>query len=139
MFCFHLAFIFRIIYFLFCTLKRGGTSFKNWQFGEPYLLMRSTHHQIASPGHRILISISLIPFSVEEVHWKVRNLSKLFSKSVKGEISIKTSPWKQYLKYVICGALWNILKILYESNERVLYLYKYLGYKEIICNDCIAS
>ena len=28
-------------YFPFCALKPGGTSFKNWQFGEPYLLARS--------------------------------------------------------------------------------------------------
>ena len=77
-------------YFPFCTLKRGGTSFKNWQFGEPYLLTKK-RHQIASSGNRILkndslilrdflINIFLIPFFVEEVQWKVWNLSKLFPK-----------------------------------------------------------
>ena len=56
-----------------------------------------------------LINISIILIVVGKVHWKVRNLSKLFPKSVKGEISIKTSlnfpVWKLFLKYVLCAAL----------------------------------
>ena len=39
-----------------------------------------------------LINISIILIVVGKVHWKVRNLSKLFHKSVKGEIFMKTFP-----------------------------------------------
>ena len=30
-------------YFSFCALKPGGTSLKNWQFGEPFLLAQSAN------------------------------------------------------------------------------------------------
>ena len=30
-------------YFSFCTLKPGGTSLRNWQFGEPFLLAQKAN------------------------------------------------------------------------------------------------
>ena len=59
----------------------------------------------------------IILIFVEEVHWKVRNLSTLFPKSVKGVISIKKSLISQVM-YGTYDELPNILKNLYEPNGR---------------------
>ena len=70
----------------------------------------------------------IILIFVEEVHWKVRNLSTLFPKSVKGVISIKKSFLKfpNISSYVRCAELPNILKNLYEPNGRE-ELYKFFA------------